>query len=151
MEQEETHSPGKRERGETDNNSQESYDGDEFESDSGGEVSEVDIEGEGESKEEGSDAVHHDIFSNTQELDSSITNEYLRQLRYVMSYSFFFLRIQQMGTYTRTCKPAKAQHQCINNNYGANPRPEGLKLHVYNRHLDSAQIKHCSQETDIHV
>ena len=114
MEQEETHSPGKREREETDNSSQEDYDGDEFESDSGGEVSEVDIEGEGESKEEGSDAVHHDIFSNTQELDSSITNEYLRQLRYVMSYSFFFLTYSADGdvhTHMQTSKSTASVYQ----------------------------------------
>ena len=67
-----------------------SYDGEEFESYSESEEgSEVDIEGGRDSRgEERSDveADRHDmLFSDTQEMDSSITNEYLRQLRYVMS------------------------------------------------------------------
>ena len=65
------------------------YDGDEFESDSG---SEVDVEGEGDSRGGGGggersdvEADRHDVlFSDSQEMDSSITNEYLRQLRYVV-------------------------------------------------------------------
>ena len=66
------------------------YDGDDFESDSeveeGG--SEVESEEEGQSSFRGgerSDAEadrHDDTFSDTQEMDSSITNQYLRQLRY---------------------------------------------------------------------
>ena len=70
------------------------YDGDNFESDSeveeGG--SEVESEGEGQSSFRGgerSDAEadrHDDMFSDTQEMDSSITNQYLRQLRYNMSH-----------------------------------------------------------------
>ena len=66
------------------------YDGDNFESDSeveeGG--SEVESEGEGQSSFRGgerSDAEadrHDNTFSDTQEMDSSITNQYLRQLRY---------------------------------------------------------------------
>lgn len=67
------------------------YDGEEFESDSGSEEgSEVDIEGGRDSREgERSDveADRHDkLFSDTQEMDSSITNQYLRQLRCVRSY-----------------------------------------------------------------
>lgn len=68
-----------------------SYDGEEFESDSGSEEgSEVDVEGGRDSRGgERSDveADRHDkLFSDTQEMDSSITNQYLRQLRCVMSY-----------------------------------------------------------------
>ena len=68
-----------------------SYDGEEFESDYGSEEgSEVDVEGGRDSRGgERSDveADRHDkLFSDTQEMDSSITNQYLRQLRCVMSY-----------------------------------------------------------------
>lgn len=70
------------------------YDGGNFESDSEveeGGGSEVESEGEGQSSFRGgerSDAEadhHNDTFSDTQELDSSITNQYLRQLRYIVS------------------------------------------------------------------
>lgn len=68
-----------------------SYNGEEFESYSESEEgSEVDVEGGRDSRGgERSDveADRHDtLFSDTQEMDSSITNQYLRQLRYVMSY-----------------------------------------------------------------
>ena len=60
------------------------YDGDDFESVSGSEESEIDLEEEIEGIEERSDveADRHDgLFGDTRELDSSITNEYLRHLR----------------------------------------------------------------------
>ena len=68
-----------------------SYDGEEFESDSGSEKgSGVDVEGGRDSRGgERSDVEadrHDQLFSDTQEMDSSITNQYLRQLRCVMSF-----------------------------------------------------------------
>ena len=62
------------------------YDEDEFESVSGSEESEVDIDGEKEERSDIEADRHVGLFSDTQELDSSITNEYLRHLRYTDIY-----------------------------------------------------------------
>ena len=61
----------------------EGYDGDGFESESegSGESSEVDLDVGGERSDVEADR-HDTVFGESQELDSSITNEYLRQLRY---------------------------------------------------------------------
>ena len=66
------------------------YNGDDFESESevGSEVETEEEEGQssfrgGERSDAEADRHDDDTFGNTQELDSSITNQYLRQLRYV--------------------------------------------------------------------
>ena len=58
--------------------------GEEFESGSkgSGESSEVDLDVGGERSDVEADR-HDNVFGDSQELDSSITNEYLRQLRYI--------------------------------------------------------------------
>ena len=83
------------------------YDGDDFESDSDDGESEIETEGEGQSSFRGGErsdveADRHDAFSDTQELDSSITNQYLRQLRY---------------TYT-TCNESIEMSSCMFSSHG---------------------------------
>ena len=81
------------------------YDGDDFES--GSEVdeegSEVESsEGEGQSSFRGGERSdteadrHDDTFGDIQELDSSITNQYLRQLRYMAAYQLLYMYIDRM-------------------------------------------------------